>query len=727
MATAEALRDLVRGAVGSGAIVHALPRYVSGAPEWLNPEADIWNVASLHPRSDKKTWSLDFRRVVHPELRAVARAHALWQIVEQRVGPSTLTGALSVFIYLGNQLGARPLKTLKTEDFHAAELEIRSHYSAGTSARMNAGLQRVSAWLNRQTELRLDYTSTLRVPFAHGRMVTDDRRDAKLLPDAVVADLLGARHKSNLSDRDRFYLAATSISVATGFRLCELLTLPADCLIHDQGVLLVRSFVSKSGKAAPRPVPAEMADIVIDAIGCIRAITQPAREQARAWANEVPIDWMSVVRDPDPTAFKYFVRRWLGDWITDPDHRMIDQHCAYFSQGDRSQWVLLTELLDIHKGNISAISRKLSMARVSVTKLVRQLEASKRNEVYLGSKNSNSQRAFDTDRRFPSIAAFGRLTGLNLQKSPRNALLMELVDEARNAQLSQSEFHRPHRNAVLEEQYRVTPEVLLHPETGDVVLRLDEALFVLFKNQLSSGHAMVKGRIKAVSINQFNHWLGGYARDRGTGKPGDAVCARLGILDPRTEEPAKFTNHDFRHWLATAYENGGLSQTQIATLFNRSSPSSNSVYDHTNSVVRRERLKDAMADGLLIGHAPAAYAQIAKESAEEATEYLEAAIKFQNPMPHGICRLNWALEPCPHALSCFSCGDLRDDESEPCEHLIIDANDAAHLDEVAQIHRNALSISEILEEDGAEGSPQYIKFQRIARSTLTILKKAGRS
>ncbi|SIS60255.1 hypothetical protein SAMN05421759_101703 [Roseivivax lentus] len=723
---ADTLYTLLRDAVGSASLVEALPRQMARAPSWLDPNADTWNVAPLHRRSDKKIWTLDFTRVSHPELQAVARAHAVWSIVERQLGPQSLSASLYVFAHLGQRLGARPLQTLRTEDFHAVEQDIVSHYAERTSARMCADLQRVAAWLTRQTGLRLDYRSMRRAPAAHGREATDDGRAAKLLPDSVIADLLNARHLPDLPDRDRFYLSAIAISVATGFRLGELLTLPSDCLIQDRGALLVRSFVSKHGKAAPRPVPPELADIVIDAVDHIRDVTRPAREKARTWAEHAPIDWAAIIRDPDPTAFEYFVRRWLSDWIANPVNRIIDPRCAYFSCGDRSQWVPLADLLDAHGGNISAVSREVGIGRASMSRLVAQLEASRRGEVYLGKKTAESRRAFDTDRRIPSIMAFKALTGRNLQNSPRNARLADLIAEARDAQIKQTEYPSPHQDLALEERCRVAPEVLRDPETGEAVLNLHEALFVLFKNQLSDTHVVDTGRIKAVSINQFNHWLAGYKRDRGTGKPGDALCARLGILDPRTEEPAKLTNHDFRHWLETAYENGGMSQTQIATLFNRSSSTSNSVYDHTNSSVRRERLKDAMADGLLIGHAAEAYVRIAEESPEDATAYLESAVKFQNPMPHGICRLNWALEPCPHALSCFSCGDAQDDASEPCEHLIVDTTDAAQIDQIAQIHCNAQSIVQIMTDDGAEDSPQLAQFQRIARSTRSILTKAGR-
>ncbi len=409
---AERLRALLEKAVGDTPLVHELPRYLSGAPEWLDPDAETWNIAQLHHQSDKKTWTLDFRRLTHQELRAVARAHALWQIVEQQVSPTSLTGALNVFVYLADQLAARPLALLKTEDFHAAEHDISSNYAPGTSARMCADLQRICAWLDRHVGLRLEYTSTLRAPTEHGRAATDEGRDAKLLPDSVVADLLSARHDPNLSKRDRFYLAVIAISVATGFRLAELLTLPDDCLIEDQGALLVRSFVSKHGKAAPRPVVPELAEMVVDAVKYLRKVTRPAREQARAWTVNPPIIWVSIVRDSDPDAFEYFLRHWLADWIANPSNRMIDSRWAYFSRGDQSKWIPLASLLEKHEGNISAISRELGMARVSVAKLIKQLDASRRGAVYLGNKNPSSRRAFDTDRRFPSITAFGKLRKL---------------------------------------------------------------------------------------------------------------------------------------------------------------------------------------------------------------------------------------------------------------------------------------------------------------------------
>lgn len=727
MASTKKLEAVIMKAVGQTSLARELSRYVSNAPEWLDHQEDVWNVAPLHARSDVKTWTLDFGRIAHLELRAVARAHGLWQIVEKQLGPMSLLNALNAFIFLSYQLGARPLRTLKSEDFYLAERDISSRYGEGTSVRLCADLQRIGKWLSINAGMRLDYKSMLNVRDHHGREATNNERDCKLLSDVVIAELLASRHRRNLYKRDRFFLAAIAISASTGFRLAELLTLPADCLIKDQGTLLVRSFSAKNGKPAPRPIPPELADIVIEAVDHILEVTQSARERARDWVHCAPIDWVSVTRDTDPVVFEYFVRGWLSNWIADPDNRMTDSHCAYYSHGSSSKWVPIADLLHSHNGNVSSVSRDIGLSRDSVMRLIRQMEASQRGEVYLGSRTANARRSFDTDRRFASARSFCMAIGRNLSKSRHYSLLQTLVDESRTAQISQSIFYRPAIDPDLENRYRFSPAVLCDPKTKKVLLSKEEALFVLFENQLSESHRTNKERVKAVSIGQFNHWLSGYSRDRGTGTLGDAVCARLGILDPRTNEPAVFTNHDFRHWLETAYENGGLSQTQIAILFNRSSTKSNSIYDQTSSRDRHERLKDAMADGLLIGHAAEAYARIADESPEDAAEYLENATKFQNPMPHGICRLNWALEACPHTLSCFSCGDAKDDVPQPCEHLIVDITDAAQIEEIEQIYRNSRSILAIMHEDGAKESPQYAQFHHIFQSTSEILKRAGRS
>jgi len=340
------------------------------------------------------------------------------------------------------------------------------------------------------------------------------------------------------------------------------------------------------------------------------------------------------------------------------------------------------DFVEKHDRNVSAMSRELGIKRETIDLLIEQVETSQNGEVFLGGKTKHSRRGLDTDVRFPSLEAFAAMVGRTAIGLKQQRFVRELLDEACNSMLLQSAFFCPEIDRELEGQFKLQTAVLRDPETGSAILKLHDALLVVFRNQLSPHHGTDTDKVATVSSQSFNHWLSGYERDRGTGKPGDAVCSRLGIIDPRTGATAKITTHDFRHWLNTSYENGGLSQVQIATLFNRTSTSANSIYSQTSAKTRHQRLKNSMAEGLLIGHVAEVYSRIADETPDEAADFLESATRFYNPMPHGICRMNWALEPCPHALSCFACPSEGESVPTPCEHLIVDPQDKDQLDEI---------------------------------------------
>ncbi|NSY41624.1 hypothetical protein [Leisingera sp. ANG59] len=475
------------------------------------------------------------------------------------------------------------------------------------------------------------------------------------------------------------------------------------------------------GREAPRPIPAEFAEIAKPAVEYLIATTSEARKRAAELSSDAPLDWPAILGDD--AARDYFVRRWLSDWISNPEHRLIDTRWAWYSRGEQSRWIPMADIMQRHEGNVSEIARREGLSRSAVVNLKAQVEASQRGEIHLGKKDPNSNRSFDTDRRFPSVMAFEQHAGLNTA-SGRRAAIQPLIEEARRAMLEQEPFAAPDFNADMEAASRASTDVLVDTDTGRATLRAEDALLVLFENQLSALRTN-RDRVVHYSATVLSHWLAGYKRDLGTGKPTDAVCRRFDIRHPATGEIAKLTIHDLRHWLSTAYENGGLSPVQIATLFNRKSPAANSTYNQTRVSVRRDRLREAMKDGALIGHAAQAYDRIAAETPEEASIYLETSTKFYNPMPHGVCTLNWALEPCPHALSCFSCGEKLEGGQEPCEHLIVDPDDPAQVREIERINGNARAVRMSMRDIGAGRGPQYDQFGRAEASTETLLKRMG--
>lgn len=553
-------------------LLETLRRQIADSPEWLEFEADIWNVAPIHRLGSVKTSNINFGDIVNLEIRDLARLHALWQIVDRKVGPASVRTTLSGFIVLDQVMGMRSINTLKTEDFYVAEGFLLEKFNRGSAARFCDALSAVGCWLTRQVGIRIHYPKGRIRKESRGRAANDEQRRSKLLPDEVIAALLACRQRESLDHRDRFFLSAIGISVATGFRLNELMTLPKDCLIEDAGALLVRNITSKRGKDAPRPVPEELADIVRDAVSHILAVTDAARQKADTLHDDPPLDWPSILSTDEPHVADYFVRRWLFDWIGRHFNRLVDPNFAFFAtMRGVSRWIPMRALMEKHCHNVSAMATDLKISRQSIVKLVKQLELSQRGQVNFAYKNGMPNPSL-SDPRLPTTTSFLLSIGHGSLGSASAKIVPSIMSEARAAMIAQSEFSCPEKDIDLETRYRRQRVVLRNTQTGNVVLYLRDALFVIFKDQLAPSGRSEREIPVPVTASSFSHWLTGYGRDRGTGKLTDAVCARFGIIDPRTGVAAKFTHHDFRHWLVTSYENGGLSQTQIATLFNRQSP-----------------------------------------------------------------------------------------------------------------------------------------------------------
>ncbi len=702
-----------------------LPRLLREAPHWLNVSHDIWNIYPLHRSLKVKEFNIDFNVIKNIEVRAIGKAYCLHLIVDRRLGPQSIRSAWEVLVYLDRLPAPSHFHSISSDDFEVVERHIQEQCSHDTAARRCSSLAAFGQWLTKFTSLRISYSCNLRAAARHGRSGNDAGRAAKLLPDVVIQQLLAARFRPGLLDRDLFFLSATAISVCTGLRIEELMTLPSDCLIEEGDACIIRFFVSKNGKSVPRFIPPELKEVACEAIAYILEVTAEARDCARI-IREIPSpSWPAILNCCSKSDMEYFVRRWLGDWLSNPFNRLIDtENVFYTPRGSPSYWFPLAAHMRAHGNNVSAVSRATGIGRTPLSKLIAQLEASRSGIVYIGNRSKGSDRAFDTDVRYPSISAFLKEVGYVHIKGMPYELVMKLVGEARLAMLEKGSFSVPDRNTLIEQKYFAKPGVLRDRHSGADILCLEDALFTVFKGQLSHCQITNMRVVTRVTKSNYSHWLSGYVRDRGSGKQTDSACARLGIIDPRTGDFAEFSHHDFRHWLSTAYENGGLSQVQIATLFNRKSVSGNGGYSQISVPERQSRLKEAMKDGLLTGHVPETYTRICEESPEEAAEFLESAIKFYNPMPHGVCRLNWAVEPCPHTLSCFSCGKESGGIDDLCEHLVLDLSDAQQIQEIDTVNRNAGSMMRVFEEEGGEASPQYEKFSRIRASTQELIAKA---
>lgn len=175
---------------------------------------------------------------------------------------------------------------------------------------------------------------------------------------------------------------------------------------------------------------------------------------------------------------------------------------------------------------------------------------------------------------------------------------------------------------------------------GNPSIYTEEALLLTQKYQLSEHSKTIEDDFKAISESDITRWFGGHKRSKGTENHEDSVFSRHNIVDPHTDEIMEMTSHDIRHWLNTIYQNGGLTEDQIALIFNRKHKQQDAEYDQISNKVRSERMKNAIRDKIAIGRVTATYSKLADFSREEAEDYLRSVTRMVNPMQHGVCMLD---------------------------------------------------------------------------------------
>lgn len=681
-------------------------------PDGRPLQSDVWNLILWVTKiGNAKVKNVRFDRIKNDELKCLCK---LWVLHARLTGSlNSLAGALqriSAIEALSREIGARPIKTLKTDDFYAAEAWL----PAKSAYRLAGHLQQASDWLSLNFNLRLDYKNQLPNPNSHGRHGSDEGRAEKLLPTAIIRDLIRARHNEDLIAKDRFFLSVLVITVATGFRVGELATLPANCLIKINGKLHLLHHPEKGGKPIPRPIHPLLAEAVEDAVQKILAQTEVARELAKRLRSCPRTDWSRVVADRE--ALRYFTAKWAHDWTANPNHLMINPDGAWYNKGNR--FIDAIELYEVAGRNKSLAAKSLGVNRLTFSDLLDAQYAARSGELprVRNIKDRGQARSiWDTDLRVISVTKFEAYVGVSL--ASRKELIRDILNEAQALQLKGKTYPAPPHDASLEARFQQQVKALLKDRKGAVVLYQDEALLIVQKYALSERRGTKEGEFSSITDSSIGQWLRGMTRSAGSGNSEDSVFRRLGIMDPRSGEIAKFTTHDIRHWLNTIYQNGGLTEDQIALIFNRRHQKQNATYDQTSSKVRTARLKQAVRNNIAIGQVAESYQRLAAYSRDDAEDYLGAVLRMVNPMPHGVCTLDWSTTPCPHHLSCFS-----GNEERPCEHLVVEPSHNATVKELGRIQREADLTIAALQSQGVDESPTMDHFNRVRRNVAITLE-----
>jgi hypothetical protein len=179
-------------------------------------------------------------------------------------------------------------------------------------------------------------------------------------------------------------------------------------------------------------------------------------------------------------------------------------------------------------------------------------------------------------------------------------------------------------------------------------LRYSNALFLLLLNSLHPRRATYRCAIDLVEHNDIAARLG--ARSA-TGI--QSIFDRFGFVED-DGRPIRIRTHQFRHYLNTLAQMGGLSQLDIAKWSGRKDISLNAAYDHESDRDVLARLRDGIGDEMKMS------APLARR--REAAPIIRAQFKCApgvavHTTDFGYCIHDFAMLPCQLHRDCINCDE----------------------------------------------------------------------
>lgn len=238
-------------------------------------------------------------------------------------------------------------------------------------------------------------------------------------------------------------------------------------------------------------------------------------------------------------------------------------------------------------------------------------------------------------------------------------------------------------------------------------LRFSSALFVIRRNELHSRRGTNYSIIEPINSNQVNTAFGrrhvwGFS----------SIFSRFGFTEP-DGAPLKVSTHQFRHYLNTLAQMGGMSQIDIAKWSGRKDLRQNETYDHVTPDQMLEMARDA------IGHDTRMFGPLANVPKNSPVPRHEFA-KLRMPTAHvtelGVCIHDYTMSPCERHRDCIHCKDL------VC--IKGDAGRAARIREMLNQTVELLRRAEEAIEAGFAGSVRWYEHHKETAARLAELCEA---
>ncbi|UST75342.1 hypothetical protein NF675_04440 [Pseudomonas siliginis] len=682
--------------------------------------SDEWDILDWKERPGNLTkLTLHFSRIKNVELKLIAKIYIASKRVQGGTSDAGALTNLNSLLKLDLVMGDKGIAKLNLLDFVAVENIYRARGMTGKISVLTQ-LQAFSKWMQKRLGLRIFYRAP-KGRAEYGRHGSEVGKEKKLLPTEIFRDLFRLAAHQDLPFRDKFFISALVINTAIGGRVNELACLPLDCLVEQEGRWVLKVFPEKGGKLFHRPFPQELYPAVRAAVDFITEHTAQGRNVVRLVRSSPELDWTKIKKSPE--SLRYYIQKFAADWTK--QFSLYTPRGSYFHT--TAQFVDAVGLLDRFKevskaaaylGTSPGVFNKLLRSQISMSEKIYLYEATKLKLVPLTEEVANWKLKLRMHPHAVSRTRVQKLCEATIAHKPwMQKIVDEVLDEALLYQLHDKIF--PFEcDSVFESLYfrKVLPTVRKH---GVSLLEPEDSLFIISRNLLTYSKSTKSKEFRRVSDSVLKNWLDTTAEREGS------LFKRFNIIDPRTGTAAEFCWHDIRHWLNTVYKQGGLSDAQVNMILGRTDFSQGQVYDHTPALSRSliiQQMTQRVREDKAVGLIQTTFNKLKIEDRKGAEDYLAAAVRVINPMPHGGCAHNLALKPCQHSLSCFAKGV----DGKPCGDLIVDSKDEAQLLEIQNLARNAGLMKAHIVNAGGASSSQYNHFDTVERSAQSLLQKVSK-
>jgi len=237
----------------------------------------------------------------------------------------------------------------------------------------------------------------------------------------------------------------------------------------------------------------------------------------------------------------------------------------------------------------------------------------------------------------------------------------------------------------------------------EIGLKYSEALVLQMMNEYHSEKGTLIPTVKTVRMELVADAL----KSRGNVL---SLFERFGYTES-DGSPIKMTSHQFRHYLNTLAQKGGLSQLDIAKWSGRIDIHQNQAYDHISADEMLDMVRESIGDENAMNGPLSNIEDIKKKVVITRDEFARLLVRTAHPTEYGVCFHDFSMTPCQLHRNCMGC----------TEHLCM-KGDIIRTDRIKQTKKDTemlLERAKSAQTEGHFGANRWVEHHSMALEILT--------